>query len=276
MTPRVARPSPPPSPRVREEGVNRFNLARLRQDLKPFKLHWFPRLRSTNDHAAEMRRRGELYAPAIVLAGRQIAGRGRGSNSWWSSARGGSITVTFVFPVEEHLAPHQVPLLAGLAMRDAAAELVGDEKMAMKWPNDVLYEGKKLAGLLCERVSKADLIGVGINVNLNAKQAPAALRGQITSLAAIAGRTIDINYALIALAAHLHRAMSRRGDRLFVETLNRYDAHHALVGRKVSVIEAGSGRVVSGRCSGLDAHGRLVLRDGTKTRPVIAGQVRMH
>jgi BirA family biotin operon repressor/biotin-[acetyl-CoA-carboxylase] ligase len=254
--------------------ANTFNLARLRRDLKPFKLHWFPRLRSTNDHAAELRRRGELYAPAVVLTGRQIAGRGRGSNSWWSS--GGSITVTFVFPVEEHLSPHQVPLLAGLAVRDAAAEIVGDVGVSLKWPNDVLYGGKKLAGLLCERVSKADLIGVGVNVNNDPLKAPAALRGQITSLAAIAGRAIDINETLIALARHLHRAMSRRGDRLFVETLNRYDEHHALVGRKVSVVEAGSGRVVSGRCAGLDSNGRLVLRNGRKTHPVIAGQVRMH
>jgi BirA family transcriptional regulator, biotin operon repressor / biotin---[acetyl-CoA-carboxylase] ligase len=254
--------------------ANTFNLARLRQGLKPFKLHWFPRLRSTNDHAAELRRRGKLFAPAVVLTGRQIAGRGRGSNSWWSNR--GSITVTFVFPVEEHLSPHQVPLLAGLAVRDAASALVGDAEVTLKWPNDVLFDGKKLAGLLCERVSKADLIGVGVNVNNDPKNAPAALRGQITSLAAIAGRPIDINEALIALAAHLHRAMSRRGDRLFVETLNRYDEHHALVGRKVSVVEAGSGRVVSGRCTGLDSNGRLVLRNGRKTHPVIAGQVRMH
>ena len=254
--------------------ANTFNLAGLRQELKPFKLHWFARLRSTNDHAAELRRRGQLYAPAVVLTGRQIAGRGRGSNSWWSS--GGSITATFVFPVEEHLSPHQVPLLAGLAVRDAAAEIVRDVEISLKWPNDVLHEGKKLAGLLCERVSKADLIGVGVNVNNDPKRAPAALRGQITSLATIAGRPIDINDALIALAAHLHRAMSRRGDRLFVETLNRYDEHHALVGRKVSVVEAGSGRVVSGRCAGLDSNGRLVLRNGKKTHPVIAGQVRMH
>src|SRR5688572_30222561 len=176
---RAIRPSPKPSPRVRGEGARAFKLATLRHDLKPFKLHWFPRLRSTNNHAAELRRRGGLFAPAVVLTGRQVAGRGRGSNAWWSAA--GSVTVTFVFPVEEHLSPHQVPLLAGLAVRDAAAELVGDDRVALKWPNDVLYDGRKLAGLLCERVSKADLIGVGLNVNNHPREAPPALRRQITS-----------------------------------------------------------------------------------------------
>ena len=273
-SPRAAHPSPRPSPGVRGEGVNAFNLSRLRKQLKPFKLHWFPRLRSTNDHAAELRRRGALFAPAVVLTGRQTAGRGRGTNAWWSG--GGSITVTFVFPVEEHLSPHQVPLLAGLAVRDAAAELAGDDRVSLKWPNDVMFRGKKLAGLLCERVNKADLIGVGLNVNLDVKKTPAALRQRITSLAAVAGREIDMNNALAGVAAHLHRAMSRRGDRLFAETLNRYDEHHALVGRKVSVVEAGTGTLLSGKCAGLDSNGRLLLRSGKKAHAVLAGQVRMH
>src|SRR5438552_13292727 len=69
--------APPPRPadtaglsiepdRERGAGLNVFQLARLRASLKPFRLHWFPRLRSTNDHAAELRRTGGLYAPAIV------------------------------------------------------------------------------------------------------------------------------------------------------------------------------------------------------------------
>ncbi len=202
-----------------------FDIARLRRELKPFKLYYFSRLRSTNDHATELRRRGKLFAPALVLTGKQIAGRGRGSNSWWSDA--GSITVTFVFPVEEHLSPHQVPLLAGLAVRDAAAELCGDEAVLLKWPNDVVFKGRKLAGLLCERVSKADLIGVGLNVNTQIRRAPAALREQITSLAIIGKNKLDMTDALTTVARRLHGAMSRRGDRLFIETLHRYDKHYA-------------------------------------------------
>jgi BirA family transcriptional regulator, biotin operon repressor / biotin---[acetyl-CoA-carboxylase] ligase len=249
-------------------------LSRLRAGIKPFKLHYFSRLRSTNDHAMELRGHGKLFAPAVLVTSKQTAGRGRGRNSWWSDS--GSLTVTFVFPVEEHLSPHQVPLLAGLAVRDAAAELSGDDSISLKWPNDVVHRGKKLAGLLCERISKADLIGVGLNVNTNMQRAPAGLRNQITSLASIAGREIDMTAALIALSKMLYPAMSRRGDRLFAETLHRYDAHHALVGKTVSVVEAGSNELVTGKCSGLDSSGRLVLRRRGKAHPIIAGQVRMH
>jgi BirA family biotin operon repressor/biotin-[acetyl-CoA-carboxylase] ligase len=252
----------------------KLNLKRLRANVKPFKVHFFSRLRSTNDHAAELRRRGKLFAPAIVLTANQIAGRGRGSNLWWSDA--GSLTVTFAFPVEEHLSPHQVPLLAGLAVRDAAAHLCGNETIALKWPNDVVYRGKKLAGVLCERISKIDLIGVGVNVNTNLRKAPPALREQMTSLAAIAAHHIEMTDALIAVATRLHSAMTRRGERLFAETLHRYDAHHALVGKTVSVVEAGSNEPIKGTCAGLDSRGRLILRRRGKSHPVIAGQVRMH
>ena len=110
-------------------------------------------------------RRGELFAPAIVLTGQQTSGRGRGNNTWWSSH--GCLTVTFVLPVEEKLQPHQIPLAAGLAARRAAAELCGDQGIGLKWPNDLLYMGKKLCGLLCARTQKLDLIGIGMNVNLD-------------------------------------------------------------------------------------------------------------
>ena len=77
-------PSPQPSPRGR--AGNAFNLARLRSLLRPFRLHWYSRLGSTNTQAAKLRRERKLFAPAIVLTGRQLTGRGRGNNSWWSAA----------------------------------------------------------------------------------------------------------------------------------------------------------------------------------------------
>ncbi|HZO19612.1 MAG TPA: biotin--[acetyl-CoA-carboxylase] ligase, partial [Gemmatimonadaceae bacterium] len=190
-----------------------FNLSALRAHIKPFRLHWFPRLRSTNDHAAILRKRGQLFAPAMVLTGHQLAGRGRGSHTWWSGP--GCLTVTFVLPVEEHLSPHQIPLLAGLAVRNAAAEIASEQRIALKWPNDVLYGGRKLAGLLCERVHKADLVGLGLNVNLDPRRALAALRERITSLSAIAGRHFDMTESLATVARHLRATLLHRDERLF-------------------------------------------------------------
>src|SRR3954466_3467714 len=98
--------------------ANPFALALLKEELKPFRLHFFPRLRSTNDHAVLLRKRGDLFAPAIVLTLHPIAGRGRGRNAWWSGP--GALTVTFIVPIEKTRDPHQIPLIAGLAVRNAA------------------------------------------------------------------------------------------------------------------------------------------------------------
>ncbi len=248
-----------------------FQLSTLRRDLKPFHLHWFPRLRSTNDHAAALRKREELFAPAVVLTGHQLAGRGRGSNTWWSGP--GTLTVTFVFPSDEHLAPYHIPLIAGLAVRAACAELTGNDNIQLKWPNDLLFNGKKLAGLLCERVYKVDLIGIGLNINLSTREIPKQLKERIISLNAIADRDFEMTAALIVLSKHLHRLLSHRDEQSFVSLLREYDSHHALLGKRVTVTGSTEEPRITGKCEGLDDMGRLLLRDRKTLHRVIAGHV---
>ncbi|HTW94738.1 MAG TPA: biotin--[acetyl-CoA-carboxylase] ligase [Tepidisphaeraceae bacterium] len=241
----------------------------MREGLKPLRLHWYPRLRSTNDHAAVLRRRGRIFAPCVVLTGKQTAGRGRGSNSWWSGS--GNLTVTFVLAQEDYLPPHEIPLIAGLSVRDAAAELTGERNIELKWPNDVLFDGKKLAGILCERVTKADLVGIGLNVNLDPAKAPPALRPSVTSLLAIRAnrQPLDLTDVLIRVAQHLHANVRRRANQPFVTFLRQYERHHALVGKRVAI----AGEAISGRVEGIDRDGRLVLTDRGVTHRVVAGTV---
>lgn len=252
---------------------NCFRLDELRKSLRPFRLHWFPTLRSTNDHAAIMRRKGRLFAPAVVLAGRQTAGRGRGSHAWWSGP--GCLTVTFVLPVDSQLSPHQIPLLAGLAVQNATAELSGSSLISLKWPNDLLYKSRKLAGLLCERSDKADLVGLGLNVNLDTAKAPRLLRGQVASLSEIVAAPLEMTEVLSRVASHLHRLWSRGAGHPFGAMLKEYDSHHALIGRRVSVVDNGQAPI-SGTCEGLDEMGRLLLRSRSKKLVrVVCGHVQM-
>ena len=249
-----------------------FHLGRLRHNVKPFRLHWFSRLRSTNDHAALLRKRGELFAPAIVLTGHQLFGRGRGANSWWSGQ--GSLTVTFAFAIDQHLAPYHIPLIAGLAVRNAAAELTGNDEIQLKWPNDLLFHGRKLAGLLCERVDNADLIGLGMNVNVNPRLIPKSLKQNIISLSDIAGQSMEMTAVLSAVAKHLHRMLSHRDEQSFAAVVKEYDRHHALLGRRVVVEGTGEEHSISGICRGLDAMGRLLLKDRRIVHRIVAGHVR--
>ncbi len=248
-----------------------YHLNALRAAIKPFRLVWAATLRSTSDHAAALRRRGVLFAPAIVLTGRQTAGRGRGGNSWWSGK--GCITATFVLPADEQVEPTHLPFVAGLAVRNAAAELCGRDDIQLKWPNDVLFENRKLAGLLCERIDGVDLIGLGLNVNPSPTFAPAALRDRVTSLSEIAGRPLDLTGALIALSSHLQRAIVRRPEQSFAAVLREYDAHHCLIGRTVTVAGAGDVAPVTGLCVGLDETGRLLVKVRSKVYPIVSGTV---
>jgi BirA family biotin operon repressor/biotin-[acetyl-CoA-carboxylase] ligase len=258
------------NPKGRGRNASAFNLAKLKTILRPFRLLWFTRLGSTNSHAAKLRRARKLFAPAIVLTANQISGRGRGSNQWWSAP--GSLSATFVLPIREHLQPHQVPLLAGLAVRDAAARVSGADEIQLKWPNDVVYRDRKLAGLLCERIDGVDLIGVGINVNLAARDVPTPLRSRVTSMMMIAGQKIDLNDLLEQVASNLHRIMSLRDEPPFAQLLREYAQHHALTGRRVSIAYHHE-PPISGLCEGVDREGRLLVRTRKNLERIIAGHV---
>ena len=99
------------------------------------------------------------------------------------------------------------------------------------------------------------------------------MRSRVTSLTRIAGKPLDITAALATVSAHLHRLLQRQAEQPFATLLREYDAHHALVGKNVSVLDASDAVAVSGRCEGLDEMGRLLLRSRTQVHRIISGQV---
>jgi BirA family biotin operon repressor/biotin-[acetyl-CoA-carboxylase] ligase len=252
---------------------NQFQLRTLKTALKPFKLHFFTRLRSTNDHAARLRRERRLYAPSVIVAASQTAGRGRGSNTWWSGK--GSLTVTFVLPADANTPPHHVPLLAGLAVQRALTSLVGEGLVKLKWPNDLLHDDLKLAGLLCERSDNVDFVGLGLNVNVLIDDIASSLRHRVTSLRAITGRTIPLGEVVAAVASQLASLLLQKDYGSFSAILREYNRVHALTGRMLRITEAGENRVVQGTCEGLDSEGRLILRTSSGPRRIVAGHVEL-
>ena len=251
---------------------SKFDLPRLATALRPLKLHHFEQLPSTNDKAIELRRSGELFAPAIVLATSQTAGRGRGANRWLSGE--GSLTVTYVLPVEEHLQPHQLPLVAGIAVRNAVTELTGDVDVSLKWPNDVLHSGRKLAGLLCERISGVDMMGIGINVNQC--PSPTEIKTPALSLATMVGRDLDLSAVLITLTAHLKRCLLARHSQPFAAFLEEYRQHDALLGQDIVVDSGAQSGPLHGTCEGIDEEGRLLLRCERRLHRIITGSIALY
>ncbi len=253
-------------------GANTFSIKALGKSLKPFRLHFFTRLKSTNEYASRLRRKDKLFAPALVLAGNQIAGKGRGKNTWWSGK--GSITVTFVVPSDPRILPHQVPIIAGLAVHRTASKLIGKSDIKLKWPNDLLHDDLKLAGLLCERLNGVDLIGIGLNVNVNLTDIPSKLRHRCSSLSAIIGREIVLNDALTTLTGEIAKLLLQKDFGSFSQILREYGQHDGLKHRAVSISDPGQ-PVIQGICQGLDSEGRLLVKTPDQIVKLVSGHVEL-
>ncbi|MCS6770849.1 MAG: biotin--[acetyl-CoA-carboxylase] ligase [Kiritimatiellae bacterium] len=220
----------------------------FKRALPGFQILVRPCLRSTQDFAISLLRSGQLRAPAIIVASRQTAGRGQRDNRWWSDR--GSLCMTFVLSAIGE-PPGQVPLRAGLGVAAALARWAPTAALSLKWPNDVLANGRKIAGILCERLEECDVIGIGINVNVRMQAMPTDVRRRSASLHQLTRRPVLRMSLAVDVARELMSALKRRD---FFEEYCRWLIQ---LGRDVTV-RTDDG-VVAGRCQGIDDCGRLLL-----------------
>ena len=254
---------------------------RLREMLQARGVRWpapiehFEAIGSTSDALKE---RGRAGAPewTVVLADRQTAGRGRQGHVWISPP--GNLYLSVLLRPSLPLGATTVlPLATGLAV----AQALEDQGLAarLKWPNDVLSEDRKLAGVLTEAASgptglEAVVLGIGVNVNLDPRDLPPELRESATSLAAETGRPGDpvaVAGAVLARLTLCYHALVREGaGPVLAEWRSRSVPWW---GRAVEVRSAG--QVVRGVARGLDERGALLLEgeDGA-VAALLSGEVR--
>jgi BirA family transcriptional regulator, biotin operon repressor / biotin---[acetyl-CoA-carboxylase] ligase len=227
---------------------------------------------STNDEAASWARSGAV-AGSVVVADEQSRGRGRLGRRWHSPPGANLYFSTVLRPP---LPPHRIApitLAAGVAVAETIAAF--DLAPALKWPNDVLLGGKKVAGILTEMSGDVDrvhhvVVGIGINVNVAAF--PDELAAIATSLAIACGKTLaraDVAAVLCARLEAWHDAFLDGGAAAVAAGWRRFAA---FLGSRVHVT---SGRdKLHGVAEDLDDDGALRLRldDGRVTR-VIAGEI---
>jgi BirA family biotin operon repressor/biotin-[acetyl-CoA-carboxylase] ligase len=164
-------------------------------------VEWHPELGSTSDRLKQLAR-GGAREWTVVLADRQSSGRGREGRRW-ESPGGGLYLSVLLRPPGERAA--LVPLAAGVAVAEAVAAL--GVRAELKWPNDVLARGRKLGGILAEASSGSAgvewvVVGIGVNVALDASSLPAELALSATSLAA-EGAAADASGLAAAVLARL-------------------------------------------------------------------------
>jgi BirA family biotin operon repressor/biotin-[acetyl-CoA-carboxylase] ligase len=265
-------------------------------------IEYWPQLGSTNDLAKE-RASGGAPEGLLVIAEEQTAGRGRMGRTWWAP-RGSALLTSLLFrptlareeskqvsygPTEAEteagalLQIQALNMLCAMAAADAVTELTG-LPVNLKWPNDLLVRGRKLAGLLAESVFKgsdieAVVVGLGINVNTDFTAAPEFITS-VTSLQLELGYPVDRLPLLISYLGGVARRYALLKDKSpYEEWVSRL----ATLGQSVTVHlsdrdRPGTGAdgdaaptVLSGLAEGVDADGALLLRtsDGSVHRLLV-------
>jgi BirA family biotin operon repressor/biotin-[acetyl-CoA-carboxylase] ligase len=235
------------------------------------RLH-FATIDSTNEEARRLAERGEA-GPVWILADIQTAGRGRRGRAW-DSPTGNLAATLFLRPGKSAADCAQLSFVAALAVSDAIAELAAGIDVRLKWPNDVLANGRKIAGILLESASaggeKPSWLAVGIGVNL--ARFPEQTEFPATSLAALGAKAPSAEDFLTALAAEFakwYEAWSRRG---FAEIRDAWLARAAGLGTRIRARL--QNEEIFGVFEGIDDHGALILRtDMARARMIAAGDV---
>jgi len=208
----------------------------------------------------------------VVVAESQAAGRGRRGRVWQDEPGASLLTSILLRP---RLAPAQLPTLsltAGVAVAEALASAAG-LTARLKWPNDVLVEGRKLAGILLEsRLSSAPaasacVVALGIGINVAQRAFPPELAEHATSVRLAGGGDLDRDVLLVALLEALDRWRARLESEGFAPVRTRWRSLADTLGRTVSVDG------VTGVAVDVDDDGALLVDEGGRRRRVVAGDV---
>ena len=205
-----------------------------------------------------------------LVARRQVAGRGRLGRAW-SSQTGNFHGSTVVHLSTGDAAPASLALVAGIAVRDAIVDVTrGAVRPVIKWPNDLLIDGAKLAGILLERQGDAIVVGIGVNP----AWAPAIEGRDTVALADVASAASVDSFAELLAAAFDDEVRRWRTTPLSM-TVSRWIERAHAVGTRLTISE-GVDAGLTGTFQSLDHDGNLLIEvDGGRVHTVRAGEVRL-
>lgn len=239
------------------------------------KFHYFSEISSTNTHARALAENGAGEGE-IVIAETQNAGRGRLGRRWSSPPYA---NLYFSLILKPKLLPAhapQVTLMAAVALADTVAAFIPGLP-TIKWPNDIMLDGKKLAGILtelscdAERVNYA-ILGIGVNLNYPREMMPDEIRERATSVFESTQKTVSRESFLKGLIQALDRCYGELELSGFSAIAARWEARFGLRGRRVRVESLD--QTLTGRAKGIDRDGALLLEDDSGAlQRIVAGDV---
>jgi len=242
----------------------------------------FAEIDSTNRYLLDEARAGAPEG-VVVVADHQTAGRGRLGRSWTAPVGSSLLVSVLLRPTLPPARMHLVTAAMALAAGDACEALSG-LRPALKWPNDLLIEEAKLAGILAEADLPAVVVGLGLNltwppsgsqndIETMSSRLPEAGSGEAATAGAVslshaAGRSVDASALLDRLLEGLGRLVA---DWDSVSEL--YRSACVTLGRRVQVTLGGEGESITGRAVGVDGDGALCVDTGGGVRVVSAAEV---
>jgi birA, biotin-[acetyl-CoA-carboxylase] ligase region len=253
------------------EGLNEAAItAGLKTEKLGRSLVFYESIGSTQREALRLADEGAADG-TLVITNEQSDGRGRMGHNW-KSQRGVTITMSLILrpdlPIDQ---TPQLTLLTAVAATDTIETMTG-LSCGIKWPNDILYKGRKLVGILTELQAeasfvKAVVIGIGINVNTDMDTVPEELKATAASLFSITGKKYDLAefvQAFLLGFEHLYRLYLNDG---FAAIKPLWENRAISLGKQIRVRRPG-GRILEGTALGIDDSGVLLLKghNGTITK----------
>lgn len=231
---------------------------------------------STNNWAKQLAAQGAAEG-TVAITERQTEGRGRLGRTW-ASAEGKGLWFSLVLrPQVSAAALAGITIMTAVSMSKAIYQTTGIQ-VDVKWPNDLLFQGKKLTGILAEMNGEMDrvnylIIGIGLNVNHLISDFPEELQERATSLRIIGNREFDRKLILKEFLAIFESDYHRLTVGESQEIIHYARKHSATLGRQVTVSQ-GFGQTVSGKAVELDLDGSLWLeREDGKREKIYSGEV---
>jgi BirA family biotin operon repressor/biotin-[acetyl-CoA-carboxylase] ligase len=245
-------------------------------------------LGSTNDRATELARDTNIELPALVATRQQTAGRGRGSNTWWSAD--GALTFSIVldpaaFGISAATWP-QLSLATAVAVCNALAFELNPQPefrnpksagLAIKWPNDIMLTGRKLCGILIESpgglapVKDRLVVGIGININNSLRAAPRELASYAISLCDASAKQHSPQKVLIQVLNEFQCQLVRLEQH---DPELPLDWQHLCWLSQQNVSVQDGPRIVEGICKGIADDGALLVQTPSTTNRIYSGSLR--
>lgn len=237
----------------------------------------YPETDSTNLRA-KLLAAGGAPEGTIVIAEKQTRGRGRKGRSWFSPAGGGIYISLILRPSMPPSEAPRITLVTGVAAAEALLSLAPLD-FKIKWPNDILVKGKKIAGILTEISTEMDgidhiVVGIGINVNMPAESLDAEIRERATSLLIETGAPFSRVKLIQAFLKQFEVCYEILQSRGFEPVRNRWKELSDSLGRQVTVDMIG--KTCAGEFIDIDAEGVLILKDEQgELHRIVSGDIRM-